>query len=134
MKAKQIITAKKNSSCRYCGGKIFLKFLSLGKQPPSNSFINPNQISEEKQFPLDVYFCKSCSLVQLLDVVSAEVIFDKYLYYSSSSKALKEHYGKLAKYLTKRFKLTRGDVAIDIGANDGILLHGYTHPGLVLVG
>lgn len=127
-------TAKKNSQCRYCGGKSFLKFLSLGSQPPSNSFIKPNQILNEKRFPLDLYFCRSCSLVQLLDVVSAEYIFDKYLYYSSSSKALKEHYRRLAKYLTKKFKLTRGDVAIDIGANDGILLHGYSHPGLVLIG
>lgn len=128
------ITAKKNSKCRYCGGKSFLKFLSLGKQPPSNSFIKAREISREKLFPLDLYLCKSCSLVQLLDVVSAEYIFDKYLYYSSSSKALKEHYGRLAKYLTKRFKLAKGDVVIDIGANDGILLHGYSHPGLVLVG
>lgn len=134
MKVKQAITAKKNSRCRYCGGKNFLKFLSLGKQPPSNSFIKPNQISEEKKFPLDVYFCKLCSLVQLLDVVSAEVIFDKYLYYSSSSKALAEHYARLTKYLTNRFKLKKDDIVVDIGANDGILLHGYDLPGLTLVG
>ena len=83
MKANQAITVKKNSRCRYCGEKDFVKFLSLGMQPPSNSFIKPDQVPGEVRYPLEVYLCTSCSLAQLLDVVSAKVIFDKYLYYSS---------------------------------------------------
>src|SRR5258706_415056 len=125
MKSNTLPSAKKNTACRYCGSNKLTMFLSLGKQPPSNSFIRPSQIIAEKYYPLDVYFCESCYLVQLIDVVSGEKIFDEYLYLSSSSKALKNHYSDLAQLLTNRFKLRAGDLVIDIGCNDGILLNGY---------
>jgi hypothetical protein len=134
MKVITTFTAKKNTACRYCHSTQLSKFLSLGDQPPSNSFIPANKIHQEKVYPLDVYFCKECFLVQLIDVVPAEIIFDDYLYLSSSSKALKNHYANLTKLLTSRFNLKKNDVVIDIGCNDGILLHGYTKPGLVKVG
>lgn len=131
---QKIAKAKKKSSCRYCGSKNLSKFLSLGDQPPSNSFIPASQIKDEIKYPLDVYFCENCFLVQLIDVVPAEIIFDDYVYLSSSSKALKKHYAKLARLLTKRFHLKKDDVVVDIGSNDGILLHGYEVDGLVKVG
>lgn len=132
MKSKVI--AKKNTSCRYCGSTRFVKFLSLGDQPPSNSFILKDQVPFEINYPLDVYLCQSCFLAQLIDVVPGEVIFDDYLYLSSSSKALKAHYASLAQALTRRFKLKPGDVVVDIGCNDGILLEGYATAGLVRLG
>lgn len=127
-------SAKKNTKCRYCSSTKLTKFLSLGNHPPSNSFIPPDQIVTEIRYPLEVYFCESCYLVQLVDVVPAEIIFDEYLYLSSNSKALKSHYAKATQLLTARFNLKAGDVVVDIGCNDGILLHGYTHPGLKRIG
>ena len=126
--------AKKNTECRYCGSTDLTRFLSLGEQPPSNSFISPEQVESEESYPLDVYFCQSCYLVQLLDVVPAETIFDDYVYLSSSSKALKNHYAGLAEYITERFGLNTDDIVVDIGCNDGILLHGYQLPGLNRIG
>jgi SAM-dependent methyltransferase len=126
--------AKKNEACRYCGSRKLSLFLSLGQQPPSNSFLRPEQVPQEVRFALDVYLCEECYLVQLLDVVPAEAIFDDYLYLSSSSKALVQHYRGLAQMLIERFKLTRSDMAVDIGCNDGILLHGYGPDGPVTVG
>jgi hypothetical protein len=125
---------KKNSRCRYCGGSRLFRFLSLGEQPPSDSFIREDQIASEKRYPLDVCFCEACFLVQLLDVVPAEEIFDDYVYLASSSKALKNYYAKLTETITQRFGLTAGDVVVDIGCNDGVLLSGYSVPGLVKVG
>jgi hypothetical protein len=72
--------------------------------------------------------------VQLLDVVAAEEIFGDYLYLSSTSKALKNHYAALATNVTNRFGLQAGDVAVDIGCNDGVLLSGYPLADLVRVG
>jgi hypothetical protein len=125
---------KKNSFCRYCFGTKLSPFLSLGLHPPSDSFLKEEQIPSEQRFPLEVYFCTDCSLVQLLDVVSAEDIFDEYVYLASSSKALKNHYGVLAGYISERLDLKSGDVVVDIGCNDGILLSGYSLPGLLKVG
>lgn len=134
MKSEKEFLAKKNTECRYCGSTKLAKFLSLGDQPPSNSFIPPEKIKTEKRYPLDVYLCKDCFLVQLVDVVPAEIIFDDYLYLSSSSKALKTHYAGLAQYLSKRFNLKSGDIVVDIGCNDGILLEGYSLPGVIRLG
>ena len=122
------------TTCRYCGGKALSLILSLGAQPPSNSFLRSDQLVTEVRYPLDVYFCTDCALVQLLDVVSARAIFDDYVYLSSTSKALREHYARLAASLTERFRLDRGDVVVDVGCNDGVLLQGYTLPGLERVG
>lgn len=125
---------KKNRACRYCGAENLQLVLSLGAQPPSNSFLRAEQIAAEVCYPLDLYRCRGCQLVQLLDVVPAESIFDDYVYLSSSSKALVQHYARLADSATSRFELKAGHVVVDIGCNDGILLNGYTLPGLVRVG
>ena len=63
---------KKNFQCRYCGSQELKKYLSLGDQPPSNSFISKDDIDSEVFYPLEVYFCEKCFLSQLLDVVPAE--------------------------------------------------------------
>ena len=126
--------AKKNEVCRYCYSTRLAKFLSLGEHPPSNSFIHPDQVASEKRYPLEVYFCENCYLIQLLDVVPPEIIFDDYIYLASSSKALKNHYARLAEAATIRFGLKAGDLVVDIGCNDGILLNGYSLPNLTKVG
>ena len=123
-----------NSRCRYCGSARLLQFLSLGQHPPSNSFLRPDQLPLEHRYPLEVYFCEDCFLVQLLEVVAAEEIFGDYLYLASTSKALKNHYAGLATEVTRRFGLQAGHVVVDIGCNDGVLLSGYSLEGLVRVG
>lgn len=124
----------RNAACRYCGSTQLVQFLSLGAQPPANGFLRADQVASERRYPLDVVVCEGCSLVQLLDVVPAEVLFDDYVYLASSSKALQAHYARLAEAATSRFGLARGDVVVDIGCNDGILLQGYSLPGLAKVG
>ena len=108
--------------------------LSLGQHPPSNSFLRAGQIADEVRYPLEVYLCVNCALVQLLHVVPAETIFDDYMYLSSSSRPLVNHYAQLASEAVQRFDVKPGEVVVDIGCNDGILLNGYPSSGLVRVG
>ena len=124
----------RRTKCRYCGSSQLAIFLSLGDQPPANNFLRSDQIASERRYPLDVAVCRACALVQLLDVVPPEQLFGDYAYLSSTSKALAAHYAVLARQLTERFGLRGGDVVVDIGCNDGVLLQGYTRPGLVRVG
>ena len=84
-------------NCRYCFSKNLKLLLSLGDQPPSNSFVTKQQIKVQKKFPLRLFVCKKCYLVQLLDVVNGKKIFNKYSYLSSSSKALVVHFKKICK-------------------------------------
>ena len=126
--------AKRNSKCRYCGSSELDQFFSLGDQPPSNSFIKQEQLHLEQKYPLDVYFCTDCYLVQLIDVVPATSIFDEYLYLSSTSKALKNHFRQLIEYTSKRFALSKKDVVVDVGCNDGILLNEYPEKEIIRIG
>lgn len=113
------------SACRYCHSSELVDVLSLGSHPPSNSFIREEDIPRERSYPLEVALCRNCFLMQLRHVVAPTELFDDYLYLSSSSEALKLHYRRLVAALVPRFELRQGDLVVDIGCNDGILLHEY---------
>lgn len=110
-----------NDFCRICKSKDLAMFFSLGKMPPSNSFVPREKLSEEKFYPLEVYFCRNCKMVQLLDVVEKEEIFCNYTYFSSTSAPLVEHFKGYAKDVSGRF-LKNGELVVEIGSNDGVLL------------
>lgn len=126
--------ATKRNDCRYCGSTRQVRFLSLGNHPPSDAFIFAHEVAGEERFPLEVYVCEECFLVQLLDVVSPEVLFADFAYLASRSAALRAHYERLAKRIVERFRLNPNDMAVDIGCNDGVLLAGYAGSGLKTVG
>ena len=115
----------RRDDCRICGATDLADYLDLGAQPPSNSFIAPDDIAAEQRFPLTVALCPACGNSQLRDVVSAEDIFDDYLYLSSTSGALVQHYGSLVADALALFEPSPGALVVDIGCNDGILLKGY---------
>jgi|TARA_B100001964_G_C14249770_1_gene609305 hypothetical protein len=124
----------RRNDCRYCGSKNLSPILNLGSQPPSNSFITLDEVQSEKYYPLELFLCNGCSLVQLLDVISAQELFDDYHYLSSSSGALVMHFKELTKMLATEYGLEDGNLVVDIGCNDGITLNAYEVPGLVRVG
>ena len=74
---------RKRDHCRACGGTSLARFLELGPQPLANAFPRvSDEFENEGFFPLDVYFCGDCSLVQLLDVIDPELLFGSYIYVS----------------------------------------------------
>jgi SAM-dependent methyltransferase len=119
-------------NCRICKGRDLARILSLGEQPPVDNFITAASIIDEKRYPLDVYFCNTCSLVQLLDVVAEDELFHgAYAYFSSASAPLVEHFRSYADDL-KREQLNADDLIVDIGSNDGVLLQFFTERYRVL--
>lgn len=120
-----IYRASKRDTCRICGSGDLVQYLSLGDQPPSNSFIGEAEIKDEQAFPLDVYLCTSCGLSQLIDIVSSEDIFDDYAYLSSTSRALCDHYQEMIDNVLGLLKPAPGSLVVDIGCNDGITLNCY---------
>lgn len=121
------------TSCRYCGATDLRPVISLGQHPPSNGFLREEQISSETRAPLEVVRCGACALVQLRHSIDLATVFDDYLYLSSTSLALRRHYATLARDLSARFDLGPGQLVVDVGCNDGVLLREFD-PGLVRVG
>jgi hypothetical protein len=98
-------------------------FLSLGKTPLANSFLDsPNEFADEMSFPLEVYFCPACSLVQLLDVVSPEVLFRNYIYVTGTSDTIAAHNKGYASTVTGLLNLQPVDLVVEVASNDGSLL------------
>jgi SAM-dependent methyltransferase len=121
--------------CRICSSAHPTQFLSLGNTPLANSFLSKEKLGKpEGHFPLDLYFCSECSLVQLGHVVSPETLFSNYLYVTSTSKTFRDHFTSLSKDITHTLNLKKGSLVIDIGSNDGLLLKGFQHLGMKVLG
>ncbi len=123
------------TACRICRGKKLHRVLSLGPTPLANAFLHESEKNlPEQYFPLDVYVCKECSLVQLLDVVDPRVLFKDYVYVSSTSPVFVAHFNDFARQVFDRFRLSQNSLVIDIGSNDGILLRPFKSLGARVLG
>ena len=100
-----------------------MRFLSLGPTALANSFLeSPEEFAAEPVFPLDVYFCEDCSLVQLLDVIAPEVLFRHYVYLTGTSETILEHYREYADEVANVAKFDADDLVVEVASNDGSLL------------
>lgn len=110
-------------------------FLSLGPTPLANSFLASREDFEHEAFyPLDVYLCESCGLVQLLDVIDPEVLFRDYIYVSGTSETLAAHNRDYARFVIGRERIGPDDLVIEIASNDGSLLTAFQSHGARVLG
>lgn len=94
--------------------------LDMGELPAANGFVaDPSE--ETLTFPLEVVSCTSCSHVQLRYTVSREHLFSEYMYFATDSGSIPDHFFSYGEMLERRY-LDHGDLAVDIGSNDGGLL------------
>ncbi len=110
-------------TCRGCGNDQLKMFLPLGPTPLANSFLkSDSEFASEQSFPLDVYFCESCFLVQLLDVIDPELLFRDYIYVTGTSDTIAIHNKAYAETVVDFLSLRSSDLVIEIASNDGSLL------------
>ena len=113
--------------CRHCDNLLNKSFLDLGKQPLANSLLPQNYNSKvEPKYPLEVFFCNICYLVQIDKVVNQKKIFNKeYPYFSSYSDSWLLHAKKYVSRMIKKYKLHSKSLVIEIASNDGYLLKNF---------
>ncbi len=122
-------------TCSICLHKGLHPILSLGHQPPSNGFLKKDDLNKpETYYPLNVYYCERCHLVQLGYHVDRKIIFSEYVYTTGMNTSLIKNFSNLVNSLVSRFSLTKNDLAIDIGSNDGTLLSFYRDHGVRMLG
>src|SRR5229473_619918 len=111
-------------NCRYCNAPLKHIFLDLGFAPPSNAFLTAKQLHEpEPYFPLKIYVCDSCWLVQTEDYVRAGELFrHDYAYFSSVSETWLDHAARYTTAIRDRLRLSSKSFVIEIASNDGYLL------------
>ena len=126
---------RRRQACRACGGADLHAFLSLGPQPLANSFLrSPAEFAAEEKYPLDVYHCRTCSLVQLMDVIDAEALFRNYIYVTGTSATIAEHNARHAAKLVEMMGIGASDLVLEVASNDGSLLRHYREHGVRTLG
>jgi C-methyltransferase C-terminal domain/Putative zinc binding domain/Methyltransferase domain len=126
---------KKNSSCRFCDTPLEHTFVDLGMSPLCESFLLRDQLNQMEPFyPLKVYVCSNCFLVQLQEYVSPENIFTEYAYFSSYSDSWLQHARNYTELMMERFKLNSKLQVIELASNDGYLLQYFLEKGIPVLG
>ncbi len=118
--AENIVECYKDD-CRVCDSRNLVLIHSFGLSPLANNLVK-NKTSKATTYPLELNYCKDCNNIQLNVVVNPNILFDKYLYTSSTSQSFVNHFEELAYDLIKEFNLDKESTVVDIGSNDGIFL------------
>jgi cyclopropane fatty-acyl-phospholipid synthase-like methyltransferase len=109
--------------CRICGSADLLGYLDLGLLPLANNLASSARDAKEmRRYPMQVQYCRDCSLSQLTVVIDPREMFSNYAYRSSISKTYVEHCRAMARSLRDSLGLEQGDLVVDIAGNDGALL------------
>ena len=113
--------------CRHCSVLLKNKIIDLGHLPPSNAYLEKKDLKKyENHFPLRLYVCERCFLVQTEDFIKSEDLFTAdYAYFSSTSKSFCEHAKNYVNEIVKRKKLNSNSFVLEIASNDGYLLENF---------
>lgn len=122
--------------CRFCKTKLEHVFIDLGNAPASNSFLNAAELGEpEPYFPLKVFTCHKCFLVQIDEYKKSDAIFnDEYVYFSSFSKSWLNHCKNYVDMMVGRFGFNKKSQIIEVASNDGYLLQYFKEKNIPVLG
>jgi C-methyltransferase C-terminal domain/Putative zinc binding domain/Methyltransferase domain len=122
--------------CRFCKTELDNVFIDLVNSPASNSFLTAEQLNEPETFyPLKVYTCPQCFLVQVDEYKKSDAIFDSdYVYFSSFSTSWLQHAKAYTDMMAERFGFNERSQVIEIASNDGYLLQYFKEKNIPVLG
>ena len=121
--------------CRFCGATTRFRFIDLGMAPLCESYLSASQLNQMEPFyPLDVYTCESCFLVQLQEYVPRSAIFHEYAYFSSYSDSWVKHARTYTEMIAEHQGLGAGSFVVEVGSNDGYLPQHFLAKGISVLG
>ncbi|MBI4815262.1 MAG: class I SAM-dependent methyltransferase [Deltaproteobacteria bacterium] len=124
---------QRRTTCRGCSAAALSIFLELGPTPLANSLSSSGD-EIAPTYPLDVALCSACGLVQLIDVIDAEVLFRDYVYVSGTSDTMQAHFATYANDVADLLSLGPKDLVIEAASNDGTLLRGLARRAIRVLG
>ena len=121
--------------CRHCQAPLRRTFVDLGMSPPCESFLSADQLNDSEMFyPLHVYVCDRCFLVQLQQYLPPDAIFSEYAYFSSYAESWLAHARAYTDQIIARLNLTGRHQVIEVASNDGYLLQYFVARGIPALG
>jgi len=135
MSVREETNSKHHSGCRFCGAALEHTFVDLGASPLAQSFLGQDQLNHMEPFyPLHVYVCGKCFLVQLQEFVAPENIFSDYLYFASYSDSWLAHAKAYTDQMVQRFPINEKSLVVEIASNDGYLLQYFVEKKIPVLG
>ena len=123
------------TNCRLCESTNLELAIPLKKIPLTEKYLeNKNSNKDFEFFPIDIYMCKSCYHVQILDVVDQDILWANYTFRSGLVKTIVAHLHDVAERVCKKYKISEKSLVIDVGSNDGTLLQGYKNQKMQVLG
>src|SRR5438067_11882479 len=121
--------------CRACGSAGGALILDLGLQPLANNLLRQQDLAKpEPRFPLRLFVCRECWLVQIADLVPPVELFSEYLYFSSFSDAMLRHARAAAENYIEEFRLDSKSLVVEVASNDGYLLQNFLQHAVPCLG
>lgn len=122
--------------CRHCNTELNNVFVDLINCPPSNAMLTKEQLNEpEAYYPLKIFVCDNCRLVQVDEMKKADEIFDsEYTYFSSYSTSWLQHAKNYVDMMMERFRFDENSQVIEIASNDGYLLQYFKEYNVPVLG
>jgi SAM-dependent methyltransferase len=121
-------------ACRACGALGLSLVIGLGEHPVANAFVaGADREAPDATFPLDLYVCDRCALLQIPDHVP-EGFFRHYLYVPSAADTGRRHFAGLAQWLVDTGLVAPRGRVVDVGCNDGLFLSACVGLGLGATG
>lgn len=121
-------------NCRLCSSRNLELVIKLAPVPLAEKYTRPDEPDDCEAYPLDVYMCRDCGHVHILDVIDSETLWDDYTYHSGQTKGIVEHFEEVAQQVIERHHPTPGGLVIDVGSNDGSLLRPFKERGYRVLG
>jgi hypothetical protein len=123
------------TACRLCESAALELVVSFQPTPPGDRYLTADKWQDDQPcYPLDVLCCRDCGAVQLADTVDPALIYPEYLYTTSVSKGLAEHFASYARDVVKRLMPAVDALVVDVGSNDGTLLRQFETYGCRVLG
>jgi methylation protein EvaC len=111
--------------CLICNSTIEM-FMSFGKMPIANGFLDEKKFPTEYFFELAIAFCEKCGMVQLMEQPAREKMFNEnYAFFSGTSKAMAIHFKGFAEHVMADYLPPDNPFVVEVGSNDGIMLQHF---------
>jgi SAM-dependent methyltransferase len=123
-------------TCHFCSAPNAELILPLGEAPLADVLLSEDDLDKpDPRFPLELYFCPACALVQLGEVVPPDLLYrGDYPYYTSVSDSLLEHFGRAAEQVMRARRLGPDSLVVEAASNDGYMLRRFAEVGIPVLG
>lgn len=111
--------------CRVCGSNIDA-FMSFGRMPIANGFLEEAQFQNEYFFELAPAFCEKCNMVQIIEQPDPALMFhEEYAFFTRTSKHMVEHFRQYAQWVMNNYIEDSDPFVVELGSNDGAMLENF---------